>query len=182
MKTPEESMLYLKDLEWSEKKVEFQEYEVRDSSGLPTGEIRTERIETPSGLDGTLQIPGINSPVGFSLTNWKLNGISWSTIFTQATTRNDVRTFSSPSLMVSHNSEKVHIMIEDERSFFRPYYYDPYRRGSTTEENGQTEPGSDRDILSAKTSLEISKPKIGLNVYKTDENGSFVLDNLAPYT
>ena len=24
-----------KDLEWSEKKVEFQEYEVRDSSGLP---------------------------------------------------------------------------------------------------------------------------------------------------
>ena len=167
-----------KDLEWSEKKVEFQEYEVRDSSGLPTGEIRTERIETPSSLDGTLQIPGINSPVGFSLTNWKLNGISWSTIFSQATTRNDVRIFSSPSLMVSHNSEKVHIMIEDERSFFRPYYYDPYRRGSTTEENGQTEPGSDRDILSAKTSLEISKPKIGLNVYKTDENGSFVLDNL----
>ena len=31
-------------------------------------------------------------------------------------------------------------------------------------------------MLSAKTSLEISKPKIGLNVYKTDENGSFVLD------
>ena len=166
-----------KDLEWSEKKVEFQEYEVRDSSGLPTGEIRTERIETPSSLDGTLQIPGINSPLGFSLTNWKLNGISWSTIFSQATTRNDVRIFSSPSLMVSHNSEKVHIMIEDERSFFRPYYYDPYRRGTTTEENGQTEPGSDRDILSAKTSLEISKPKIGLNVYKTDENGSFVLDD-----
>ncbi len=165
-----------KDLEWSEKKVEFQEYEVRDSSGLPTGEIRTERIETPSSLDGTLQIPGINSPLGVSLTNWKLNGISWSTIFSQATTRNDVRIFSSPSLMVSHNSEKVHIMIEDERSFFRPYYYDPYRRGTSTEESDQMEPQSDRDILSAKTSLEISKPKIGLNVYKTDENGSFVLD------
>ena len=165
-----------KDLEWSEKKVEFQEYEVRDSSGLPTGQIREERIETPSSLDGTLQIPGINSPLGFSLTNWKLNGISWSTIFSQATTRNDVRIFSSPSLMVSHNSEKVHIMIEDERSFFRPYYYDPYRRGTSTEESDQMEPQSDRDILSAKTSLEISKPKIGLNVYKTDENGSFVLD------
>jgi len=166
-----------KDLEWSEKKVEFQEYEVRDSSGLPTGEIRTERIETPSSLDGTLQIPGINSPLGFSLTNWKLNGISWSTIFSQATTRNDVRIFSSPSLMVSHNSEKVHIMIEDERSFVTPYYYDPYRSGANnTGDNTQTSPGSNRDMLSAKTSLEISKPKIGLNVYKTDENGSFVLD------
>ena len=166
-----------KDLEWSEKKVEFQEYEVRDSSGLPTGEIRTERIETPSSLDGTLQIPGINSPLGFSLTNWKLNGISWSTIFSQATTRNDVRIFSSPSLMVSHNSEKVHIMIEDERSFVTPYYYDPYRSGANnTGDNTQTSPGSNRDMLSAKTSLEISKPKIGLNVYMTDENGSFVLD------
>ena len=168
-----------KDLEWSEKKVEFQEYEVRDSSGLPTGEIRTERIETPSSLDGTFQIPGINSPVGFSLTNWKLNGISWSTIFSQATTRNDVRIFSSPSLMVSHNSEKVHIMIEDERSFVTPYYFDPYRSGTNnTTDNTQTSPGSNRDMLSAKTSLEISKPKIGLNVYKTDENGSFILDNL----
>ena len=68
-------------------------------------------------------------------------------------------------------------MIEDERSFVTPYYYDPYRSGANnTGDNTQTSPGSNRDMLSAKTSLEISKPKIGLNVYKTDENGSFVLD------
>ena len=169
-----------KDLRYDEAKREFFEYEVRDPvTGLPTGDTEQREEFTPASLDGTFQIPGINSPVKFNLSNWQINGIEWSTIFTQATTRNDVRIFSSPSLMVSHNSEKVHIMIEDERSIVRPYYYDPYRRGTTQpgSANQETEPGSDMDMLSAKTSLEISKPKIGLNVYERDKNGSFVLDN-----
>jgi hypothetical protein len=29
-------------------------------------------------------------------------------------------------------------------------------------------------MLSAKTSLEISKPKIGVNIYEKDENGKFL--------
>ena len=80
--------------------------------------------------------------------------------------------------MVSHNSEKVHIMMRMKGAsshltittltVLRKQYW---RKRSNIS-------GEDRDILSAKTSLEISKPKIGLNVYKTDENGSFVLDNL----
>ena len=133
-----------KDLKYDEAKREIFEYEVKDPvTGLPTGETREREEFTPSSLDGTFQIPGINSPVKFNLSNWQVNGIEWSTIFSQATTRNDVRIFSSPSLMVSHNSEKVHIMIEDERSIVRPYYYDPYRRGTTQpgSENQETEPG-----------------------------------------
>ena len=80
--------------------------------------------------------------------------------------------------MVSHNSEKVHIMIEDEK-YSETLLLRPIPKGTTQpgSENQETEPGSDMDMLSAKTSLEISKPKIGLNVYETDENGSFVLDN-----
>ena len=111
----------LKDLKYDEAKREIFEYEVKDPvTGWPTGETREREEFTPSSLDGTFQIPGINSPVKFNLSNWQVNGIEWSTIFSQATTRNDVRIFSSPSLMVSHNSEKVHIMIEDERSIVRP--------------------------------------------------------------
>lgn len=167
-----------KNIEYEKGKVEYIRHELRDSNGLPLDppQYREERVETPSATSGILQIPGINSPVEFNLSNWKLEGLNWATIFSQATTRNDVRIFSSPSLMVSHNSEKVHIMIEDERHIIRPYYYDPYRRGTSTEDEINQSPGSDRDMLSAKTSLEISKPKIGLNVYAKDINGSIILD------
>ena len=167
-----------KDIDYEKGKVEYIRHEVRDVNGLPLDppQYREERVETPSATSGILQIPGINSPVEFNLSNWKLEGLNWATIFSQATTRNDVRIFSSPSLMVSHNSEKVHIMIEDERHIIRPYYYDPYRRGTSTEDESNQSPGSDRDMLSAKTSLEISKPKIGLNVYAKDNNGSIILD------
>ena len=167
-----------KDIDYEKGKVEYIRHEVRDVNGLPLDppQYREERVETPSATSGILQIPGINSPVEFNLSNWKLEGLNWATIFSQATTRNDVRIFSSPSLMVSHNSEKVHIMIEDERHIIRPYYYDPYRRGTSTEDESNQSPGSDRDMLSAKTSLEISKPKIGLDVYAKDNNGSIILD------
>jgi len=167
-----------KDLEWkNDKSIEVREIAVRGADGLPTGETERETIETGGKtFDGTLQIPGINSAVGFGLTNWKLTGLNWANIFSQASERNDVRIFSSPSLMVSHNSEKVHIMIEDERPYVRPYYYDGYRRPSTTGSSDERteEPGSDRDMLSAKTSLEISKPKIGVNIYEKDENGKYL--------
>ena len=70
-------------------------------------------------------------------------------------------------------------MIEDERHIIRPYYYgyNGYREGTSRENENNMSPGSDRDMLSAKTSLEISKPKIGLNVYEKDKNGSYILDD-----
>ena len=118
-----------------------------EMTGLPVEPVRTqtEPEVTPDSTFRNFADSRINSAVKFDLSNWKLNGLEWSTIFSQATSRNDVRIFSSPSLMVSHNSEKVHIMIEDERSIVRPYYYDPYRRGTTQpgSENQETEPGSD---------------------------------------
>jgi type II secretory pathway component GspD/PulD (secretin) len=128
------------------------------------------------GFSGDLRIPGLNSGLSFQLNDWKLTGVGWGQIFAQASSRNDVRIFSSPSLMVSHNSEKVHIMIEDERPYVRPYYYGDYNRGSSVQQNSQMQPGSDRDMLSAKTSLEISKPKIGLPIYLKDKKDSFIKD------
>ena len=175
-----------KDLSWESEKVDVTDVVVRGEDGLPVDPPRTEQKTkvTPQALSGTFQIPGINSAVGVRLSNWKIDGLQWSTIFSQASTRNDVRIFSSPSLMVSHNSEKVHIMIEDERHIIRPYYYgyNGYREGTSRENENDMSPGSDRDMLSAKTSLEISKPKIGLNVYEKDKNGSYILDDFGQRT
>ena len=61
--------------------------------------------------------------------------------------------------MVSHNSEKVHIMIEDE-SFVTPYYYDPYRLGNNLEKT-QTSPGAIVICFQRKHLRNFPKPKIG---------------------
>ena len=61
-----------KDLKYDEAKREIFEYEVKDPvTGLPTGETQQREEFTPASLDGTFQIPGINSPVKFNLSNWQ---------------------------------------------------------------------------------------------------------------
>jgi len=113
---------------------------------------------------GILGIPGLNSSVPFELDDWKLTAIRWDQLFALSSERNDVRIFSTPSLMVSHNAPEVHILIEDERNIVVPTY-------GTYSSSENTNTGQ-RDQITAKTELNIKKPKIGLP--KFDGNGTMV--------
>ena len=57
-------------------------------------------------FEGVLGIPGLNSSMPFQMEDWKLTGLRWDQIFSLSSERNDVRIFSTPSLMVSHNAPK----------------------------------------------------------------------------
>ena len=116
-------------------------------------------------LQGVLGVPGLNTNIPFQLQDWELTGIRWDQIFALSSERNDVRIFSTPSLMVSHNAPEVHILIEDERNIVVPTYYGNV---STTEGSNTGQ----RDQITAKTELQIKKPKIGMPLY--DENGTLL--------
>jgi len=123
-------------------------------------------VSTPNktnSFQGVLGIPGLNSSMPFQMEDWKLTGLRWDQIFSLSSERNDVRIFSTPSLMVSHNAPEVHILIEDERSIVIPSVY----AGSTGSSSG-----GNLEKITAKTSLEIKKPKIGLPLL--DENGTII--------
>jgi len=170
-----------KDLEWSK----YARGEGEDGAfGQPTaGESRTEEIVNPvtgetesvqiaddspilsNVMTGALGIPGLNSVIPFELTDWTLTGIRWDQIFAQSLERNDVRIFSSPTLMLSHNAESVYIRIEDERNIVVPSYY-----GSNTGGAGTTSSTGNTQSFTAKTELEIKKPKIGLPQF--EDNGT----------
>ncbi len=137
-----------------------------DANGQPTG--NTESIQSAvsqNTLQGVLGVPLLNTSVPFQIEDWELTGLLWDQIFALSSERNDVRIFSTPSLMVSHNAPEVHIKIEDERNIIVPTYYGNVNttQGSNT---GQ------RDQITARTELQIKKPKIGLPQY--DENGTLV--------
>jgi len=137
-----------------------------DANGQPTG--NTESIKSAvsqNTLQGVLGVPLLNTSVPFQIEDWELTGLRWDQIFALSSERNDVRIFSTPSLMVSHNAPEVHIKIEDERNIIVPTYYGNVNttQGSNT---GQ------RDQITARTELQIKKPKIGLPQF--DENGSLV--------
>jgi type II secretory pathway component GspD/PulD (secretin) len=137
-----------------------------DANGQPTG--NTESIQSAvsqNTLQGVLGVPLLNTSVPFQIEVWELTGVRWDQIFALSSERNDVRIFSTPSLMVSHNAPEVHIKIEDERNIIVPTYYGNVNttQGSNT---GQ------RDQITARTELQIKKPKIGLPQF--DENGSLV--------
>ena len=148
---------------------ESEEVEVMSDPG-PDGvpgtndDVKTkQRIFSPQNtLNGVLGVPILNTAVPFQLQDWQLTGIRWDQIFALSSERNDVRIFSTPSLMVSHNAPEVHILIEDERNIVVPTYGN-YSNTETTN-TGQ------RDTITAKTELQIKKPKIGLP--QLDENGS----------
>ncbi len=99
------------------------------------------------------------------MSDWELTGVRWDQIFALSSERNDVRIFSTPSLMVSHNAPEVHILIEDERNIVIPTYY------GNTSTDGTSSTGN-AEKITAKTSLEIKKPKIGLPLI--DENGTII--------
>lgn len=157
-------------LEWSDDST-VESQTVTDPG--PDGDINTlednflKDVTTKTGsklLDGVLKVPGLNSTVPFQMQNWKLKKIKWEQIFSVASERNDVRIFSTPSIMVSHNAESVHIKIEDERSVVIP----TYAGNLNTTESSNT---GQREKITASTELEIKKPKIGLSVLN-DQNQS----------
>ncbi len=140
------------------------------ADGKPGGGDDTE-VSVSSNIaketfQGVLGIPGLNTSMPFQLEDWKLTGIRWDQIFALSSERNDVRIFSTPTLSFAHNSPDVHILIEDERNIVIPTY-----SGYNTGTDGQTSTGQQSKIT-AKTSLEIKKPKIGLP--QIDENGTIV--------
>jgi general secretion pathway protein D len=115
-------------------------------------------------FQGILGVPGLNTTIPFQMQDWELTGIRWDQIFALSSERNDVRIFSTPSLMVSHNAPEVHILIEDERNIVVPTY-----GNYSSTENTNT---GQRDKITAKTELQIKKPKIGLPLF--DDNGTLV--------
>ena len=137
-----------------------------ESVTLPGGETATRQVPVESNnFQGIMGIPGLNSAIPFQMEDWELSGIRWDQIFALSSERNDVRIFSTPSLMVSHNAPEVHILIEDERNIVIPTYY------GNTSTDGSSSTGN-AEKITAKTSLEIKKPKIGLPLY--DENGTII--------
>lgn len=135
-----------------------------DSSLGAGGDVTVNQVQNET-LQGILGVPGLNTSIPFQIQNWELTGIRWDQIFALSSERNDVRIFSTPSLMVSHNAPEVHILIEDERNIVVPTYYGNV---STTEGSNTGQ----RDQITAKTELQIKKPKIGLP--KMDENGTII--------
>ena len=137
-----------------------------ESLTLPSGETATRQVPIESNnLQGIMGIPGLNSAIPFQMEDWELTGVRWDQIFALSSERNDVRIFSTPSLMVSHNAPEVHILIEDERNIVIPTYY------GNTSTDGTSSTGN-AEKITAKTSLEIKKPKIGLPLI--DENGTII--------
>jgi len=151
------------DLEWTDDERVEKGESFRNDNGTPTDftddfDVKRPDVVTGSNLiDGVLKVPGLNSAVPFQMQNWKLKKIQWEQIFSVASERNDVRIFSTPSIMVSHNAEAVHIKIEDERSVVIP----TYAGNLNTTETSNT---GQREKITASTELEIKKPKIGLSV------------------
>jgi len=136
-----------------------------DANGAPgsTSSTVTSNVGSQS-LQGIIGVPGLNTTIPFQMQDWELTGIRWDQIFALSSERNDVRIFSTPSLMVSHNAPEVHILIEDERNIVVPTY-------GTYSSTENTNTGQ-RDQITAKTELQIKKPKIGLPQY--DENGTLL--------
>lgn len=137
---------------------------ITDPNGQPLNRTVSQNI-AQNTMQGVLGIPGLNTSVPFQLQDWKLTGVRWDQIFALSSERNDVRIFSTPTLSFAHNSPDVHILIEDERNIVIPTYY-----GNTSTDGG-TSTGQQSKIT-AKTSLEIKKPKIGMPL--VDENGTIV--------
>ena len=135
---------------------------VTNPDGSETSTNSSKKILTDV-VEGSVGIPFLDTRASFQMDSWKLSAVALDTIFALSKERNDVRIFSTPSLMVSHNAPEVHIKIEDERNIIVPTYY-----GNTNTTQGSNT--GQRDQITAKTELQIKKPKIGLPL--VDENGT----------
>ena len=141
--------------------------EIPNADGSPSDQFTTVTNNVSQNtFQGIVGLPGLNTTLPFQMQDWELTGIRWDQIFALSSERNDVRIFSTPSLMVSHNAPEVHILIEDERNIVVP----TYGYGSTT--SGDVSNTGQRDQITAKTELQIKKPKIGMP--QIDENGTII--------
>ena len=74
-----------------------------DTDGAPLPDTTQDVAIGSRTLTGGLKIPGLNSE--FELENWKIQQIKWNQIFSLASSREDVRIFSTPSITVSHGEQ-----------------------------------------------------------------------------
>ena len=157
------------DLNWNDNEITSSETVSIDTDGdnIPDTDQTTTSTTGAQTLTGGLKVPFLNSGLEFQMENWKIQQIKWNQIFSLASSREDVRIFSTPSITVSHggnegNKGDSYIEIKDERKVGLP--------GAVTS-NGNYG-SSDLKTLEARTRLDILNPRIRKTI--RDENGSIV--------
>ncbi len=119
---------------------------------------------------GAISPPGLGGPISFTLDSWKLQKIAWDNIFKIAQSNQDTRVFSSPSIVVSHNSDDVKISMVNTRTVITDYG----TRSQNNEggsNNTYNQGSNDRDFKS-ETTLELVEPRISLPKILSDGNRS----------
>ena len=118
-------------------------------------------------LTGGLKIPGLNSGLEFELENWKIQQIKWNQIFSLASSREDVRIFSTPSITVRTAVMRVgkeivllKLKTKEKLVCWNCCYFEWELWNS------------DLKTLEARTRLDILNPRIRKTI--RDENGSIV--------
>jgi type II secretory pathway component GspD/PulD (secretin) len=135
------------------------------NSGDEYTETLPDEVLENETLTGGLKVPFLNSGVQFKMDNWKLQEVQWNQIFSLASSREDVRIFSTPSITVSHGGKErsegeSYIEIKDERKVGLP--------GAVTSNGGYG--SSDIKTLEARTRLDIVNPRIRKTI--RDKDGS----------
>jgi general secretion pathway protein D len=119
---------------------------------------------------GAISPPGFGGPISFTLDSWKLQKIAWDNIFKIAQANSDTRVFSSPSIVVSHNSDDVKISMENTRTVITDYGTRTQNNDGGTN-NTYNQGSNDRDFKS-ETTLELFDPRISLPKILSDGNRS----------
>jgi general secretion pathway protein D len=132
----------------------------------------TREINFPASdqLVGAISPPGLGGPISFTLDSWKLQKIAWNNIFKIAQANSDTRVFSSPSIVVSHNSEDVEISMENKRTVITDY--GTRSTTGTTTNNQSYNTGSNSQVFKSETTLILNEPRISLPKILSDGNRS----------
>jgi general secretion pathway protein D len=132
----------------------------------------TQEINFPASdqLVGAISPPGLGGPISFTLDSWKLQQVAWDNIFKIAQSNSDTRVFSSPSIVVSHNSDDVEISMKNTRTVITDYGTRAQNNDGGTN-NTYNQGSNDRDFTS-QTTLELVEPRISLPKTLSDGNRS----------
>jgi type II secretory pathway component GspD/PulD (secretin) len=122
----------------------------------------TQEINFPASdqFVGAISPPGLGGPISFTLDSWKLQKVAWDNIFKIAQANQDTRVFSSPSIVLSHNSEKVKISMKNKRTVITDY--GTRSSTGTTTNNQSYNSGSNSQEFTSETTLELTDPRISL--------------------
>jgi general secretion pathway protein D len=133
----------------------------------------TQDINFPASdqLVGAISPPGLGGPISFTLDSWKLQKIAWDNIFKIAQSNSDSRVFSSPSIVVSHNSDDVEISMKNTRTIITDYGTRSSTGTGTNNQGGYNSGTNDKEF-SSETTLELIEPRISLPKTLSDGNRS----------